>query len=203
METVFKSALLLLTGAIAFSSFTSIGYKVGGQADDFKLKNVDGKMVSLADFTDAKGFIVIFTCNHCPYAKAYEQRIMDLDKTFRSKGFPVIAISSNDASIIPDDSYDNMVTRAKGKGYTFPYLYDETQTVARKFGATRTPNVFVLSKTSKGNIVEYMGSIDDNAEDASQAQHKYVEDAVNALLQGKSVPVTETKSIGCGIKWKS
>src|SRR6186713_2572745 len=162
------SMLALALVAIAIAAFTvppTGGYKVGDVATDFKLKNVNGKTVSLKDYTDAKGFIVIFTCNHCPYAKAYEQRIMDLDKNFRAKGFPVIAISSNDATVIPDDSYDNMVTRAKGKGYTFPYLYDETQTVARKFGATRTPNVFVLNKTSKGNIVEYMGSIDDNAED--------------------------------------
>jgi len=203
MKTVIKSALLLLTGVMIFSSFASLGYKVGDKADDFKLKNVDGKMVSCADYSDAKGFIVIFTCNHCPYAKAYEQRIMDLDKKYRSQGFPVIAISSNDATAIPDDSYNNMVARAKEKGYTFPYLFDETQEVARKFGAMKTPHVFVLIKTAKGNEVKYIGAIDDNTEDASLAQHHYVEDAVNALLQGKEVPVTETKAIGCGIKWKS
>src|SRR5436190_23933540 len=100
MKTVFKSSVLLLAGVIVFSSFASQGYKVGDKIDDFKLQNVNGKMVSLADYPDAKGFIVIFTCNHCPYAKAYEQRIMDLDKNFKSKGFPVIAISSNDASAI-------------------------------------------------------------------------------------------------------
>ena len=202
MKTVVKSALILLTGIIALS-FTLPGYKVGDQADDFKLKNTDGKMVSLADFKDAKGFIVIFTCNHCPYAKAYEQRIMDLDKKFKSQGFPVIAISPNDPVSVPDDSYDNMVKRAKDKNYSFPYLFDETQQVARKFGAMRTPHVFVLTRGSKGYDVKYIGAIDDNTEDASQVQHHYVEDAVNALLQGKQVPVTETKAIGCTIKWKS
>ncbi|HYV94848.1 MAG TPA: thioredoxin family protein [Chitinophagales bacterium] len=203
MKTVFKSAMVLLAGVIIFSSFASSGYRVGDKADDFKLKNVDGKMVSLADYNDAKGFIVIFTCNHCPYAKAYEQRIMDLDKKYKALGFPVIAISSNDATVIQDDSYNNMVIRAKEKGYTFPYLFDETQQVARKFGAMKTPHVFVLSKMPKGNEVKYIGAIDDNTEDASLAQHHYVEDAVNALLQGKDVPVTETKAIGCTIKWKS
>jgi len=203
MKTVFKSSMLLLAGAIIFSSFASLGYKVGDKADDFKLKNVDGKMVSLADYNDAKGFIVIFTCNHCPYAKAYEQRIMDLDKKYRAMGFPVLAISSNDPTVVPDDSYNNMAMRAKEKGYTFPYLFDETQQVARKFGAMKTPHVFVLIKTPKGNEVKYIGAIDDNTEDPSLAKHHYVEDAVNALLQGKEVPVTETKAIGCTIKWKS
>ena len=203
MKNVVKSALLLLTVIVAFSSFTPPGYKVGDQAEDFKLKNVDGRMISLADYKDATGFIVIFTCNHCPYAKAYEQRIMDLDKKYKSQGYPVIAISPNDPASVPDDSYDNMVKRAKDRSYTFPYLIDETQQVARKFGAMRTPHVFVLNKTSKGYDVKYIGAIDDNTEDASLVQHHYVEDAVNALLQGKQVPVTETKAIGCTIKWKS
>ena len=202
MKPIFKSALLLLTGVIIFSSFTAPGYKVGDKADDFALKNVNGKMVSLADYKDAKGFIVIFTCNHCPYAKAYEQRIMDLDKKYQSKGYPVIAISPNDPKMVPDDSYENMVKRAKDKGYSFPYLFDESQQVARKFGAMKTPHVFVLNKSSKGYTVEYIGAIDDNTEDASQVQHHYVEDAVNALLEGKQVPVSETKAIGCTIKWK-
>ncbi len=203
MKTVLKSTLMLLLGVIVFSSFAPNGYKVGDNINDFKLKNVDGKMVSLADFSDAKGFIVVFTCNHCPYAKAYEQRIIDMDKKYRAKGFPVIAISSNDATMVPDDSYQNMMVRAKDKGYTFPYLYDETQQVARQFGAMRTPHVFVLSKSAKGNKVEYIGAIDDNVEDVSLAQHHYVDDAVNALLEGKKVPVTEMKAVGCTIKWKS
>ena len=128
---------------------------------------------------------------------------MDLDKTFRPKGFPVVAISPNDPAAVPDDSYENMIKRSKEKGYTFPYLIDETQQVARDFGATRTPHVFVLNKTDKGYEVAYIGAIDDNTEDAGAVKNHYVEDAVNALLAGRKVPVTETKAIGCTIKWKS
>ena len=124
-------------------------YKPGDMASDFKLKNVDGKMVSMADYKDAKGFIVIFTCNHCPFSKAYEQRIMNLDKMYAEKGYPVIAINPNDKTVEPDDSYDNMVVKAKEKNYSFPYLYDETQKIATAYGATRTPHVFVVQKTAK------------------------------------------------------
>lgn len=198
-----KSILMLAFGFFFFTSFAPPAYKVGDSVKDFKLKNVDGKYVSLADNKDVKGYIIIFTCNHCPYAKAYEQRIMDLDKTFRPKGFPVVAISPNDPAAVPDDSYENMIKRSKEKGYTFPYLIDETQQVARDFGATRTPHVFVLNKTDKGYEVAYIGAIDDNTEDAGAVKNHYVEDAVNALLAGRKVPVTETKAIGCTIKWKS
>ncbi|MBX7140717.1 MAG: thioredoxin family protein [Chitinophagales bacterium] len=203
MKTMGKSILMLAFGFFFFTSFAPPAYKVGDSVKDFKLKNVDGKYVSLADNKDVKGYIVIFTCNHCPYAKAYEQRIMDLDKTFRPKGFPVVAISPNDPAAVPDDSYENMIKRSKEKGYTFPYLIDETQQVARDFGATRTPHVFVLNKTDKGYEVAYIGAIDDNTEDAGAVKNHYVEDAVNALLAGRKVPVTETKAIGCTIKWKS
>jgi peroxiredoxin len=200
--------IILITTLVAgiFATTTSMipsGYSVGDNAADFKLKNVDGKMVSLADYKSAKGFIVVFTCNHCPYAKAYEQRIMDLDKMYNAKGYPVIAISSNDVSAVPEDSYTNMIARAKDKAYTFPYLYDETQQVAREYGAQRTPHVFILQKVSTGLQVKYIGAIDDNTDNPSAVQHKYVEDAVNALLAGKPVPVTETKAIGCGISWKN
>src|SRR6476620_5496600 len=121
--------LMFLSGFIMmlYSFKPEAGYKVGDKAADFKLKNVDGTMVSLADYKDAKGFIVVFTCNHCPYAKAYESRIMGLDKEFRSKGYPVIAINPNDPAIEPDDSYNNMGAVANKKGHPFPYLLDETQ----------------------------------------------------------------------------
>lgn len=176
------------------------GYDIGDTAADFKLKNVDGKMVSLADFKDAQGYIVIFDCNTCPYSKAYNDRIIALNDKFAAKGFPVIAINPNDPSKSGGDSFDEMAKLAKRKNYTFPYLVDETQSVATAFGATNTPHVFVLDKALK---VQYIGAIDDNARNENAVSKRYVEDAVNALLSGKPVPVTKVKAIGCGIKWKN
>lgn len=176
------------------------GFQVGDQATDFKLKNIDGKWVSLSDYPDAKGFIVIFTCNHCPYAKAYEERIVSLDKKYSKKGFPVIAINPNDPVAYPEDSFENMQLRAKEKGFTFPYLFDEDQSVFPAYGATRTPHTFVLSKQDSKMTVEYIGAIDDNYEDASKVSASYVENAVDALLAGNKPEVNMTKAIGCSIK---
>jgi peroxiredoxin len=191
--------LFLVTGT---SLLFSQGYKVGDKVKDFSLKNVDGKMVSMADYKDAKGFIVVFTCNHCPFAIAYEQRIMALDVKYRPLGYPVIAINPNDPAIVPDDSFENMVSHSKEKGYTFPYIFDETQEVAKAFGATKTPHVFLLNKQKSNLVLEYIGAIDNNTDDATKADKKYVENAVDALLAGKSPEVKETKAIGCGVKWK-
>ena len=176
------------------------GYAIGDMATDFSLKNVDDKMVSLADYTDAKGFIVIFTCNHCPYSVAYEDRIIALDKKYKSKGYPVIAINPNDPAITPDDSFEAMKTRSKEKKFTFPYLMDEGQTIYPQYGATKTPHVYVLEKTDGGNRVAYIGAIDDNSNEPELVTVRYVEDAVDALLKGEQPAVTETKAIGCGIK---
>ncbi len=188
----------LIFGAVFGAS--AQGYKVGDVATDFKLKNVDGKMVSWADYPQAKGFIVVFTCNHCPYAKAYEDRIIALDKKYKPLGYPVIAINPNDPVSLPDDSYANMQVRAREKGFTFPYLFDDGQKVYPAYGATRTPHVFVLQKTAQGNVVRYMGAIDDNYEDASAVKVPYVANAVDALLANKTVSPDFTKAIGCGIK---
>ncbi|MFH4965104.1 thioredoxin family protein [Gaetbulibacter sp. M235] len=176
------------------------GYQVGDVVSDFELKNVDGKMISLSDFKEAKGFIITFTCNTCPFAKAYEDRIIALDKKYASKGYPVIAINPNNPQVQPGDSYKSMQERAQEKGYTFPYLVDEGQHVYPEFGATKTPHMFVLQKTKKGNVVKYIGAIDDNYKDAGAVKTKYVEDAVDALLKGEAVKQTETKAIGCSIK---
>ena len=178
------------------------GYQIGDKAADFKLKNVDGKMVALSDYQNAKGFIVVFTCNHCPFAKAYEERIMDLDKKYADKGYPVVAISPNDKSIVPEDSFEEMQARAKDKKYSFVYLYDETQGVAKSFGATRTPHIFILNKEKKGLVVKYIGAIDDNTDDPSAVKTKYVENAMDEILNGKAVSQNFTKAVGCTIKWK-
>jgi len=158
------------------------GYQIGDIATDFSLKNVDDQNVSLSNYADAKGFIVIFTCNHCPYAVAYEDRIIALDKKYRELGYPVVAINPNDPIKQSEDSFDNMKTRAKEKSFSFPYLFDDGQKIFPQYGAVRTPHVFVLQKSEKGNIVQYIGAIDDNHEDASSVKEKYVAPSYLFLL---------------------
>jgi peroxiredoxin len=177
-------------------------YQVGDKAMAFKLKDTAGKTIALGENETAKGFIVVFTCNTCPVAQAYEQRVIDLDKQFASKGYPVIAINANDAQISPGDSYDAMKKRATDKKYSFPYLLDETQEVAKTYGAMHTPTVFVVQKEGPDFIVKYIGAIDNNAQDGAQASEKYVQNAVNALLEGKAIATPTAKAIGCGIKWR-
>ena len=194
-------AFFAITSFYAFSTHSeSKGYQIGDIATDFKLPNVDGKMVSLSDYKDAKGFIVIFTCNTCPYAQAYEDRIIDLDKKYAAKGYPVIAIMPNNPKSKPGDSMEAMQSKSKEKGFTFPYLMDEGQKIYPQYGATKTPHVYVLEKTKKGNQVKYIGAIDDNYQDADAVNTKYVENAVDALLSGKEITITETRAIGCSIK---
>ncbi|NTW23703.1 MAG: thioredoxin family protein [Lentimicrobium sp.] len=186
-----------------FFSITQLsaqGYKIGDEAVDFKLKNVDGAIVSLSDYPDAKGFIVIFTCNHCPFSVAYEDRIIALDANFKTKGYPVIAINPNDPEIVPADGFKEMQQRAAEKGFKFPYLLDEGQKIYPIYGATRTPHVYLLNKSGKSLKVAYIGAIDDNSQDAEAVSEKYLENAVNALLSGKSPVPDFTKAIGCTIK---
>lgn len=197
-----KLFTLIALAFIAFAFTNHAGYHIGDTAADFSLKNIDGKMVSTADYKDAKGFIVIFSCNHCPYAKKYEDRIITLDAKYKKAGFPVIVINPNDPAIQPEDSYKNMQKRAKEKKFTFPYLVDENQAVAKTFGATRTPHVFLLDKVNNELKVAYIGAIDNNTEDASAATEKYVENAIDALQNDKPVSPAMTKAIGCTIKWK-
>jgi len=198
MRKYLFTILLLLFGVLTWAQ----GYKPGDKAIDFKLKNIDGQYVSLADFKEAKGFIVVFTCNHCPFSKMYEDRIIALDKKYKPLGYPVVAINPNDPKKQPEDSFDKMIERAKEKGFTFPYLFDETQEIARTYGATNTPHVFVLKREGRDLIVSYIGAIDDSPREASKASKKYVEQAVDALLSGKEVQVKQAKAIGCTIKWK-
>lgn len=178
------------------------GYEVGDEASDFKLKNIDGKMVSLSDFKSAKGFIVVFTCNHCPYAKKYEDRIIELDIKYKAQGYPVIAINPNDPNVQPEDGYQQMIERAKQKGFTFPYLVDEGQKIYPQYGATKTPHVFVLKKENGKNIVKYIGAIDNNYDNPNDISEYYAQDAVDALIKGEQVKMTKTVAIGCTIKVK-
>ncbi len=198
-----KKAILLTAALIvSLTSVLAQGYKVGDNAIDFKLKNIDGKMVSLADYKKAKGFVVNFTCNQCPYAVAYEDRIIAIDKKYKELGYPVVAINPNDAVKYPADSYENMIQRAQEKGFTFPYLLDETQQIAKTYGALKTPHVYVLQKEGKNLVVKYIGAIDDNSQDETAVKTTYLANALDELLAGKPVTTAETKAIGCSIKWK-
>jgi len=198
-----KFAVLFLA-LVTLTAFTIVdsekGYEIGSVATDFKLKNIDNKMVSLRDLGEAKGYIVIFTCNHCPYAVAYEDRIIELSKKYKKLGYPVVAINPNNPEKQKEDSFEKMQLRAREKGFDFPYLLDEGQKIYPQYGATKTPHVYVLQKTDKGNVVQYIGAIDDNHSDASAVKEKFVENAVDALLNGEEVKVKTTKAIGCSIK---
>lgn len=202
MKTIKIMAFLILVGVVSAFTYvkSEVGYQVGDIATDFSLKNVNDKNVSLSDFKEAKGFIVIFTCNHCPFAVAYEDRIIALDKKYKKLGYPVIAINPNNPAVQSADSFDLMKVRAKEKGFTFPYLFDDGQKIYPQYGATKTPHVYLLEKTKEGNQVKYIGAIDDNYTDEKAVKTKYVENAVNALLKGEEVPVKTTKAIGCSIK---
>ena len=201
MKNYFFLILILLLVNSASAELN--GYEVGDQATDFELKNVDGSTVSLADYDEAKGFIVVFTCNTCPYANKYEDRIIELHNKFAPQGFPVIAINPNDTDRQPGDSFEEMKERAEEKDYPFPYLKDESQQITKAYGASRTPHAYVLEKVKDKYMVKYIGAIDDNYQDPSDVNQKYIENAVNSILKGKPVENKHTKAIGCTIKWKS
>ena len=192
-----KFGILTLLTVILMSFTNTSGYQPGDKATDFKLKSVDGKMYSMSDYKDAKGFIVVFTCNHCPFAVKYEDRVIELAKKYKSKEYVLLAINPNDPAAAPDDSFDKMKVRAKEKGFTFPYLFDEGQKIFPQYGATKTPHVFLLDKNL---IVKYIGAIDDNVEDASAVKEHYLENAIAALEKGQEPAVNSTKAIGCSIK---
>jgi len=192
----------ILSSALAFLvvMLVNAGLKPGDNAYDFSLKNVDGKTVSLSDYSDQKGVIVVFTCNPCPYANAYEQRIIALHQNYADKGFPVVAIDPNDEKLSPEDTFAKMKEKAEKKGYPFPYLKDETQEVYKAYGATNTPHVYLLKNDGGTFKVAYVGAIDNNAMDAGSVTKKYVENAIQAILSGNSPTPASTKAIGCGIK---
>lgn len=185
---------LFLTGIISAQ-----GYEIGDVATDFKLKNVDGQMVSLSDYKDAKGHIVIFTCNHCPFAVMYEDRIIDIHNKYAEQGFSVVAINPNDPIVVPDDSYESMIVRAKEKDFPFAYVIDEGQKIFPQYGATKTPHVFLLDKDL---VVRYIGAIDDNHQNAYAVQTRYLENAIDAVAKGETPEVEKTKAIGCSVKIK-
>ena len=202
MKHLIGNLLLAFLTITLISSFVpdEDAYKVGDQAADFKLKNVDGTMVSLADYKGVKGYIVVFTCNTCPYAVMYEDRLIDLHNKYASEGYPVVAINPNDPDVKPGDDFASMQVRSKEKKFPFKYLFDEGQKVYPQFGAQRTPHVYLLDAN---RYVRYIGAIDDNAQNPSEVGTKYLENAIAALKSGNNPDPSETKAIGCTIKVKS
>lgn len=194
-----KAIMLIAAIGLAIGSYAQIapGYRAPG----FELKNVDGKMLSLKDGAGDKGAIVIFTCNTCPVSQAYEQRIIELDNKYRNQGYPVIAINPNDPEVSPGDSFENMQKRANDKNFPFPYLFDEGQNVFPAYGATRTPHVYLLKRDGNNFTAGYVGAIDDNQR-IGDVEEKFLENAISALLSGKTPEPSETVAVGCGIKVK-
>ena len=169
------------------------------EAQDFNLPGVDGKNHSLKELAEKKALIVIFSCNHCPYVQAYEDRVIAIQHDYATKGVQVVAINSNETINHPDDSFENMAKRAKEKKFNFLYLRDDGQDAARAYGATHTPHVFLFDQ---GRKLRYTGKIDDNWQEPAKVQKKFLREALDAVLAGKAVPEPETFAIGCTIKWK-
>ena len=173
--------------------------KIGDSAPNFHLPGVDGRDYSLEVLKDNKVVIVMFSCNHCPYVKAYEERFVELQNDYGEKGVILIAINPNDERRYPEDNFKNMKIRARKRGFNFPYLRDESQSVTSTYGATRTPEVFVFDEK---RTLRYHGRIDDNVYDPSRVSYHYLRNALDALLSGKKVPIEDTEPVGCTVKWK-
>ena len=190
---------------IAFLLFISMSFVISDSiiVSDFKLKNTDGKMVSLSDYKEAKGFIIVFTCNHCPFAKLYPKRLNALNEKYAKLGVPLIAISSTDTIQYEEDAYVEMCNYAKKEKFKFPYLYDASQKVAKNFNAQKTPHAFVIWKENQKWVVKYNGAIDDNGMKPDEVKTSFVSNAVEELLADKKLTVTETKSIGCQIYFRN
>jgi peroxiredoxin len=174
--------------------------KLGDSVAPFTLPGIDDRKHTLSDYADKAAIVIIFSCNHCPYVQAWEDRMVAIQTDYGDKGVQLIAINANDTKKYPDDDFPKMKERAREKGFNFVYLQDETQEVAQVYGAERTPEVFLFDKDG---LLRYHGSIDDNFRDAKQIKHHYLRDALDAVLAGKSPPMAETRLVGCTIKWKS
>ncbi|MEJ5351982.1 MAG: thioredoxin family protein [Melioribacteraceae bacterium] len=173
--------------------------KIGSPAPNFNLPAVDGNSYSLDSFKDKEALIVIFSCNHCPYVRAYEDRIIQIQNDYKDK-LQIVAINSNDTTNYPEDSFEEMIKRAKEKNFNFPYLRDESQEVAKAYGATHTPEIFLFDKERK---LAFHGKIDDNWQEPSKVKTPYLRNAIEELLANKPISVPETFTIGCTIKWKN
>jgi peroxiredoxin len=173
--------------------------EIGQSAPDFSLPGVDGKTYGLAEFADAKLLIVVFSCNHCPFVVGSEERVFAFCREYATRGVAMVAINSNETENHPTDSFEHMKTCAAEKDIPYPYVRDESQDVARAYGALRTPHFFVFDADRK---LRYTGRMDDNPREAAKATTSELRDAVDALLEGREVETPVTNPIGCNVKWR-
>lgn len=208
---LFVFGMLSLAGAVAAHGFVGddakaerkeggrITLKTKAPKADVMMESVDGKKYSIDSVAGKAGTLVIFSCNHCPYAVKWEERIAAIGNEYMKKDFGVLVINSNDIAAVPDDGMEHMKTRAKDKKFEFPYVIDADSSVARAFGASKTPEVFLFDKNKE---LVYWGAVDDNADDAKAVKKHYLKDALDAVAAGKTPATQETKAIGCGIKMR-
>ncbi len=209
MRTTYRIGGIALAAVLAVSTWLSAPRAGEQQAalefgarppqSTVKMQNVDDKSFSIADVAGKKGTLVIFSCNACPWVKAWEDRIASVGNAYQDRGVGVIAINSNDPEQNSEDSFEVMKQRAKERGFAFPYVVDMTSEVAAAFGATRTPEIFLFDGN---NELVYHGAIDDNAKEPEKVADEYLVDALEAMLAGKPIPVRQTKAIGCSIKFR-
>lgn len=196
-----KTTLAISVCIIFMFVFGSFNLTLEKRVDDFTLRNVNGKNVSTQDYKDAKGFIVIFTCNHCPFAKLYTNRFNELNTKYSNFNVPLIAINSMDTLLFEEETFELMQQKAKKEKYNFPYLQDVKQDVGKEFDAQHTPMAFVIWKENNEWIIKYKGAVDDNGAHPKLA-NSFISKAVDELLNGKSVSNSETQSFGCAIFYR-
>jgi len=203
MKNIFYISIIFLL--FSLSSFkvdkNPFKAKIGNTVSDFALKNIDNSIISLKDFKDAKGFIVVFTCNHCPFAKLYPKRLNDLNTKYKALGVPLLAINSMDTLIYEEETFELMQKKSEAEKLNFPYLYDAMQSVGKNFGAEHTPQAFVIWKENNNWVIKYNGAVDDDGEHPEKAT-SFISNAVNELLNNKPVTKPETQSFGCRIFYR-
>src|SRR6185295_16181628 len=187
--------VLLALAATAFTSARALNLGETAPRAAVAMKGADGKSYTIGEVKGAKGTLVVFTCNNCPFAKAWEERIVAIGNTYPDKGVSVIAVNSNDPAVVAEDGYEGMQKRATERGMHYPYVMDATSEVARAFGATKTPEAFLFDATGK---LVYHGTIDDNSNEPAKVEHFYLREALDAVVAGRPVPLAETKALGCG-----
>lgn len=198
-----KLKILITVGYLSLFVANIAYAQTNKTVNEFSLKSANGKLFSFNEFPNAKGYIVVFTSNNCPFAKLYPKRLIALENKYSKLNIELIAIRSTDTTIMLNDCFEQMQKLALEEEFNFPYLADNTQEVAQNFGAQKTPHAFVIWKENNEWIIKYSGAIDDNGAEPTKVKHAYIEEAVDALLSNKEVEIKSTKSVGCAIHFQN